>query len=340
MKQTIYGLIVLIIAFTTLLLVKLYQSDIIIEDEMVPEGIVYTLSDETMVAIDTIRIIEDEITIMTKSTDTELINNATMAFIRSKRYGYRTEGFERIIWNAFAGDFYDETGLSLSDNKEAIDKIIGLADKLDYISDNETDVVIDFPHMVAVMDVIYTDTARSDHEETYYDYMLSWGGDLETFLMDVSEAVETSDQNKYEGYYTYAMETIGSTSQSHFSEEDYYANIDGLNVVSIMKRDKSRLSEALEFYYSKGLFIDRESIYIDEFGGPNAFEARVRCFMLGEIEAAYVGDEDFIQMMDSLEGYKVLMFKYMSGKKDSPDPELKEAVTMAYIDKLLGYNIY
>lgn len=64
---------------------------------------------------------------------------------------------------------------------------------------------IDLIHMIAVIDINYTDVQVEDYKEVYYDYLLSWGGDLETLRINMSKHFEKNDAENYDDYYDYAI---------------------------------------------------------------------------------------------------------------------------------------
>lgn len=303
-----------------------------IEDGFPPLG--YALDGKTLQVIEDVREMETILVSNFGLSETEVLNNATMGILRSKRYGYRAGGMEGVIWDTYAGSLLDETGIDPSAINEDFENLLRIADGITDISSPDDGANIDFVHMVAVMDVEYTDIDEKDYLEKYMDVFLSWGGDLETFLIDMMTYASKSGDSDYDSLYDYAYELMGGAPQSYFSQEDFLADIDGYNIQNLMKDQDLLLSEALELYYGQGGFTIRELTFIDNHGGEEAFEILVNAFMFGEVPDSYVGNAEYEGHLSSVQSFKRMMMVMGYDQGTEPSDSIRMAATDAFLNKL------
>lgn len=326
-------LIVVVVGLSFLYYKSAYEF---VEDVSVPEVSVIVIDDRTKAIIDDIRRVEGMVAEMAETESVEVINNGVMAFVRSQRYGYRSTGINRLIWNNCCGSLYEETDIVLSRFEDEEKELIALVDGMELIYDSVEAIHMDFPHMVTVIDLAYTKTMETQYEEIYYDYLFSWGGDLETFIWDIQQYSNSSGIDDEDTLTLYARHLLASEEVSHFSLEDYYADIDGVNVANRMIEEELLLSEALEVYYSSSMCLERHDLFIDSFGGVDGFNEAVRAFMLYEIPLEMEDDEGYIEMLDNLSRAKDMMNRYLQDDGEDIRDELKEIGTEVFIWKVLS----
>jgi hypothetical protein len=111
-----------------------------------------------------------------------------MAFIRKDRYGYEQTGLSGSVWGQFAGTLMKDCGVDI------------------------TDAAIDFVHMVAVIDIEYTQVSELPYRDTCYDVLMIWGGDLETFMIDVDQYAQTNPEADPKALEAYAQDLLWRAS--------------------------------------------------------------------------------------------------------------------------------
>lgn len=309
-------------------------------DEELAKGIVFELSEDNKQLIEDIKEIEASVFTMTSSKDVNIINQGTMAFIRKDKYGYNVSGMSRFIWSRFAGTMDQEAGIYRSDHSAVVNSISEVVVDMNEFKNPVNDYSIDFKHLVTVIDLELTDVSEVAYEDEYYDYLFSWAGDLETFLIDMGKYKYENPNINKEQLYDYARKTIGSLEKSYFSREDLLADIDGVNIATIMRDKELLLSEAIKMYYGDGLFTSRYTLYIESFGGEELFRDKVQSLMHETIEEAYIEDEEFSLYYENIIGLKQLMSMFMNRSNYIITSEMKDVATLAFIDIVIeNYGI-
>jgi hypothetical protein len=264
------------------------------------------------------------------------VNNATLALLRSQRYGYFSSGLEGVFWQNFTGGLPSEyiKYFQLSESEILTELIQEMSGFIDPVTGEE----IDFIHMMAVIDAyrsdFQTDEESADYEEDYYDYLLSWGGDLETFKVDLLDYVEANKITDYEAMYDYAYETIGSRVESYFSQEDFLADIDGVNIADLMAQENLLLADALELYYTSNYVNNRYAMFIDSFGGEEAFVERVHLFI--NYQGDELEDEALAEFIEDFNGFKSLMMRYSGKSRGETTAVENKALEEAFIDLIVN----
>lgn len=266
--------------------------------------------------------------------DKVLINNAVLSFLRQQRYGYRASAVDRFVWDQFGGSLLEECGIdidqeSVAQEYEAISK---LGTALSAFNDPLSGNAIDFEHMAAVIDLNYTQSESSTIEERYYDALFSWGGDLETFLINMNKQVDQTGDCSYEALYKFARENVCQNETTYFGSADYYADFDGLQVALIMQSDEVLLSEALLAYYKGGRVIERNKLFIEVCGGEDAFKAFVLAVAKQTPEPQYAEHASYLDFLNTFEGVKTLMVEMVGGKPIKADESMRLALANAFID--------
>ncbi len=312
-----------------------WQQEEVFIDEDIPMANPVVLDDDTLEAIDEIRDIEVRLSVLLDEPTNGILNQGVLNIIRSKRYGCRSGGLEGALWDGYAGNMSKEVGVSIEAVAEVDKDILGIADGLSYIHDPSDGSIIDVPHMVAVIDVLLTDLPIEDDQEIYSDIILTWGGDLESFLVnmenDNSDKVGVDEAQLYE----YATSTMGSAKASYFSVEDFYADLDGVNIYQIMERDDLLLSDAIHHYYSSGDYKEREALFVAFYGGDRLIRKLVYDYMEVDsvdyqlYEASAKGD-----YLNSVYTFKSMMLKMKYGYDNEVDGAVRRIVSDVFLEKL------
>jgi len=315
--------------------VVVFNNNRTVEDEIMDDmpPMANPLDPITLGLIEDIASMEGLISDYYSITETEVINNAVMAFIRSERYGYRAEGMSRSIWMTYAGNLKEEAGIDLSIEPARIKEILRFTEGMELIIDPISGSDIDFIHLIAVVDVHYTDMPEPDYMETYMDYFLSWGGDFDTFLTELGDYSDSTGTNDYDCLYQHATEILGEESD-YFSSSDYLADLDGVNIERLMDTQAMLLSEALMSYYGEGLFSERERQFLDANGGDEGFASKARAYVFGEVPEEYSTDREFQDYLEDIQSFKYFAMQMMFVEGYEPSDLVKEAALAALIKKV------
>lgn len=301
---------------------------------------------------------------MSLEESNNIVNNVVMAILRKDRYYDGGTGMEAIFWGTIAGSTDPNVksiiklleadlegslanvtidslinGEAITEGElevihELIEAIHMVEDMNDFI-DPVTNEEIDFIHMIASLDSIYTDTDMEDDIEIFVDYLAGWGGDLKTFLPDMLSEIDKGNISNNEEYISYVKETLGSTKNSHFSLEDLLADIDAVNVNSALNREDLLLSEGIIWYYDSRAVDSRYTSFVDSFGSEEDFLNIVYILLFYEII-----DEDDISNynfpLDDLVGVYELFEEFFE-HRDTTDDELDalyEGYTELIVDRM------
>jgi len=305
------------------------QLDVIM-DETAPSELSFQLSDDDKQVIKSIKEIENVVIKILGDEDLNKVNQATMAFIRKDRYGYKMAGVSKYIWSRYAGNLNRETGLSIKTDQETMTKAEGIVDELKEFTNPIDNSAIDFIHMVTVIDLELTEVSDTTYEDEYYDYLFSWGGDLETFLFDIGRFGINNNTKSYEDFYRYAKETLGTDVKSNFSKEDLIADIDGVNISTMIKEEPQLLSAAVENYYTTEKMTKRFNLFVDSFGSKDMFVDKVDNMMSETIELQYVGNKSFEEFYESFVGLKQLMSMFSNKSEIELTEEIRKAGINAF----------
>lgn len=302
-------------------------------DDQTPMGAVNGLDAKSVETIQKISALEKSVQSQLGLTDKEKINNATMALLRRNRYGHYTSGGSVFLWLQFAGGIQSECGVNMAKAEAALEEALKDTDSHQTLIDPVNHSAIDLIHMIAVVDVNYTDVDTDEFREVYYDYLLSWGGDLETLRINLSDYFADDDVEDFEAYYQYAIETLGSDVRSYFSKEDMLADVDGVNLADLMRQDLL-LSEALMQYYTGPAVANRNQLFVNHYGGQGAFEKEVFAFMFNGVGSRFEQDEEFQRFMEGFKGLKSMMFQTFSDRPVLDNQLCTNALSNAFIDKI------
>lgn len=327
-----FGLIMIIGIISMLFLENNEQPDIEFRNYE-KKVVVNTLEEKSMEMIETIVLLEKKSRELMGIASISKLNQASLAVIRKDRYGHEMSGLDKLFWEGFLGKLPVQY---INNREEPIPAIEGLEEFIEPAQGAD----IDFVHMIAVIDAYYSDLETSDEQERYYDYLCSWGGDLLTFTMDMVSYSDLNQVVEESELVQYAMETLGTEAVSSFSESDFLADIDGVNIAKLMIENKLLLSQGLRMYYRTDLVNNRMTLFVDGFGGEEAFIDTVNCFYHDQVEQKYATDEDFIDFFEKFQTMKKLIIS-VSGDGKREATELEKKVTMeVFIKKVLRMNDY
>lgn len=301
--------------------VFVWQANVpeVIEDPSVPLGSAYTLSARTESAFNTIREVEAAIGDFLATDNVETINQVTMAMIRKDRYGYASKGLEKMIWARFAGTLESEVNVNPY-SEGYVSKLKAFETKaaaLQTIDDAVSADAIDFIHMITVVDLYYSDTEPTAIEDAYYDALFSWIGDLETFTVDIGNALANGSQSQAAVITESVIaEKLATTQKSYFGLEDYLADLDGVVISKIMRDQNLLLSEALQIYYQSGQSAQREFFFVDALGGIERLEAITKAFMLKVPESDLANDPVYKNLYANAMNLKSVMVMRITKNAD------------------------
>lgn len=287
----------------------------------------------------------------------KIINNNTLAVIRMYRYGMMSGQLEQLFWSTVAGNMNEEIADIFISNesmneefespsvvandevlmaKEELIEISKQVAKTKYYNDPVDKVNIDFVHMVAVIDCIYSDISANDDIEIFIDYFTGWGGDLLTFLSDVQKKADHNEISDKKDYEKYISETLGTKEKSNFSEEDLLADIDAVNITAVLNKEKLLLSEGVIWYYGSRDVYRRYNLFVDSFGGQEEFLKTVKILVYNksitenELVAYRVKKSDL--------GSVFMLFEELFMYREGTEIELKsiyEGFTQLIISRLI-----
>lgn len=301
-------------------------SGVIVE---MPEPVTYELSEASLHVIGVVEDIEADVKTCMQIESLMDVNQEVMAIIRGQRYGSLTEGIGSYVWESFAGPLSDTYKNLFEIDDEILSWLNGIGGFYTPISQDE----VDFIHMIAVIDIYLSETGNDPIIEPYYDYLMSWGGDLETFGYDMRAYAESLDTYDLEVLEAYAEETMGSDQPSYFSKADWLADIDGVNIANYMLTQEKLLSEAIYEYYHTGLFLERYLLFVDSFGGEENFKLAVESFVYAETYET--DDEDIVELFEDLSQLKELMHMFLFDKQEDLTDSERRILVDVMINKVL-----
>lgn len=320
----------------------LYQqtNDIILDDD-IPLANFYEISSEDIPTIEMIQSLESDLSEILDTDDPTKINQATLAVLRSRRYGYYASGLSSLVWARFAGDPLEESQLDL-ENSPSLSTYIDQLNQYNDFHDPFTDHIIDFYHMMAVIDIMLTSSSDHIYEETYYDYMMSWGGDLDTFILDLERYQESDPTITEEDISAYAAKNLGEPTQTSFSESDFLGNLDGYGIALMLaSNDDMFLSEAITYYYSMGDFMDRKAIFMAQFESEAQLSEIVGHYLDGSLDERFSLDEGYEKFAKSLYSFRKLTRALQHDRRDMAQSDLQSIAAQAFVEKLLpGPDFY
>lgn len=205
-----------------------------------------------------------------------LSNNTLLYFLQESEYSNfmwnALTGFNNVgaIYDAFVESsiltfgfnaWYEKKLFEIKDNilyyldkNEALKKYKS-AKIIDPISGN----LIDFTHFAASCNAHYNHDCNILHLPVE---LSSWGGDLQTLSADL---VLESDSYSDKELINNVIEDIFLSNKYSFSEEDFFADIDAVNVSLLLK--EHHLMEAMKLYYIDLVVKQRCSMFLEYYDG-------------------------------------------------------------------------
>ena len=312
----------------------LMPQTIELEEPEIPLGITVTLDPSSQEVIARIQAMETALQEKLGTSDQTVINHGVLAFLRQTRYGYKSSSMNRYVWDQFGGTLAKECGIDMGQEsvKQVYEPIAKLGTNLSTFNDPLSGQSIDFEHMAAVIDLYYTKSEDSALEEAYYDALFSWGGDLETYLIDLDKQAISSGDKSYDSLYTFARNNLGQAEGSHFGASDYLADLDGLNVATVLVQEDMLLSEALLTYYEGGLVLTRNRLFIESFGGEEAFIMRVKAVACLTPENQYADSQAYQDFLREFANVKQLMLQVVSGKRLTVNEPMRQVLSDSFVN--------
>jgi len=225
------------------------------------------------------------------------INHCIMSLVRSKKYSDR--GFDKrsLMWGILAGEtpiemvniiskLDQESNVNTNDTM-AYDRLLIPSKKIveiEIIQGRKTNSLgiveadknynIDFQHMFATLDCLTNNIEMKDESEIFYDTLTGWGGDLLTFYHDLKSNNQLNIVSSENEKNQFIKENLGISRSSFFSDLDFNADIDAVNLSELIVTHNLLLSEAFLWYYDSGIN-DRKRDFKEYYGGEESFEELV-----------------------------------------------------------------
>lgn len=297
----------------------------------------YQLSETSMQCLDNLMALEAYVTDVLAEESDLLIYQVVLYFLRKDRYGYLSPPLEKMLWDRFAGTLETEGLLprEMQFSESEIESIEGLVDAVYKSSflDPVTGDEVDLAHMFAVVDLYVSDMFGGDYQEVFYDALFSWGGDLESLLIDLGKhnAYGESDIRIY----------LGTKEPSHFSVGDWLADIDGLNIAQAIKQEAvmqafsgDLLSKVISNYYQTANVGKRNQLFVNYYGGIDQLQALALKVILDNQKVLSKDEEnqDYQAFLKGFQGVKRIMLDQMAHRAAIEMPQVSEAIRRSLVD--------
>lgn len=151
-------------------------------------------------------------------------------YLRQTRYGDSE-------WNLFGGTVEADFAEYVIANQGTFD-LPALQNQASFTAAS-THEEVDFIHMIAIINVV----AKNGISNTTYNDMVGWGGDLCQLAKQIKELGLTGDALQDKAYELFRGKS------STFSDEDFLADIDALNIANLVINEEMSISNAMKTYY-------------------------------------------------------------------------------------------
>lgn len=152
-----------------------------------------------------------------------------------------------------------------------------------YSNANNEVIKYDMNHLCATINALLYTTSDNlvPNLDTLVDLYAGWGGDMISFAENVKAAAESGVSNLVQ----WAKDNICKNSGSNFNIDDYYADIDAVNIVNLMKEYELNFYAAFNMYFytpleEKTYAENRTCRYMNSVGSSNYIEGT--CDILNE----------------------------------------------------------
>ncbi len=142
-----------------------------------------------------------------------------------------------------------------------------------YYDPVNTDVKYDINHFCATLNTILYNpgTGNNQNWDQLTNIYAGWGGDALSFAKDVAKAAENGESD----INSWAKQNICTDASRHFPLQDYYADLDAINISNLMSENKINFPEAFKIYFDthKEEYASRRTVkYMNSVGGISYIE--------------------------------------------------------------------
>lgn len=303
---------------------------LIIDDLEIPLGLEMAFDVTSEKTLHSLSEMEGFVAEQLQTSNKQKINQVLMAFMRKDAYGYDTYTPMNIVWARFAGQLKTESKIDLSkpDTLTRYKKVIDWVGEIGPFKETTAYKALNFSRMISVIDIQLTDVMTRDSEELYYDVLFTWGMELESFITQVIKNQVSIDKQSISALF--ADETSG-----YLTPYDWLAVVDGINIAHMITNEDFLLSEALEAYYLEGRVLDRYTLFVAHYGGEEALEEIVTCFIVGILPKALIKSPSFIDIREELEAFKTIIIKDYVDAEHVTTINLRKIVSEVFIEVLV-----
>ena len=175
------------------------------------------------------------------------------------QFGNISTTVNAVQWSMVAGDI-DKNFVKLIENKYGKPQI--------EFNDPSTQKVYDLKHFAATLNAIMHTTVTDNLTgyDDYIDIYAGWGGDMVSFSESIASA---NTDNKLQ----WAKEKICTEYNTRFKINDYFADIDAVNISKLFNLKNTSISSAFYNYFiangNNSNSSKRTTIFIQQFGQDN-----------------------------------------------------------------------
>ena len=130
------------------------------------------------------------------------------------------------------------------------------------------DVKYDINHFCATLNTILykPGTGNNQNWDQLTDIYAGWGGDVLSFAKDVAKAEENGESD----INSWAKQNICTDASKNFPLQDYYADLDAVNIANLMSEKEINFPEAFKIYFNthKEEYASKRTVkYMNSVGG-------------------------------------------------------------------------
>lgn len=189
----------------------------------------------------------DELEKLSFHYNSEKYIDRVFIYIRSEKYNTQE-------WNSLGGECdYDFVNYAFQNQTKDVESLR----ELNSFTIPKTKESVDFVHMFATINIIYSNSTTASHD------LSGWGGDLYQLASSVKDCGKT-------GYKLYAyVKSIFNSTQGAFNAEDVCADIDAVNFTNLLKAENKSIKDTFSSYYKNLSRVRAKKDFIQNVFGNN-----------------------------------------------------------------------
>ena len=169
----------------------------------------------------------DELEKLSYQYNSEKYLDRVFIYVRSEKYNTQE-------WNSLGGEVdIDFVNYAFQNQTKDIESLR----QLNSFVIPKTKESVDFVHMFATVNIIFSNTAVASYD------LAGWGGDLYQLASSIKDCGKTGDK-----LYAY-VKSIFNSSQGSFNAEDVCADIDAVNFANLLKAENKSIKDTFLSYY-------------------------------------------------------------------------------------------